>query len=58
MELGDYIDNPGLQHIGVFIFKHLDAPSKAKCREVSRSFQEFIDNQKILVEADQSKAVI
>ena len=46
MELGEFIDNPGLEHIGVLIIKHLDIQSVAKCREVSRPFQELIDGQK------------
>ena len=46
MDLGEFIDNPGLEHIGVLIVRHLDTQSVAKCREVSRPFQELIDGQK------------
>ena len=40
------LSNPGLQHIGENILKHLDIQSVAKCREVSSSFLDLIDGQK------------
>ena len=37
---------PGLQHIAETIVKYLDIQSVTKCRRVSTTFQDLIDNQK------------
>ena len=47
--LNYFINNPGLIHLTEHIFAHLDSKSLAKCREVSKSWKNFIDNSYILI---------
>ena len=38
-----FVENPGLQHIGVLIFKYLDPKSFANCRLVSKGCKDLIE---------------
>ena len=43
------IDNPGLDHLGLKIFKYLDFKSLQKCKTVCKLWNQFIDSSKTLL---------
>ena len=47
-----FLKNPGLFHLAENIFAKLDAVSSARCRLVSKSWRDFIDNSKSLSKAE------
>ena len=42
--MDSFINNPGLQHIGMTIFKHLDHKTLVSCRLVNRSWKSKVDD--------------
>ena len=46
VRLDELVQNRGLQHVALSIFKYLDLPSLANCRLVSKGWKECIDGDK------------
>ena len=49
IKLDELISNPGLQYIAEQILVNLDYQTLANCREVSKSWRDFIDQKKSLI---------
>ena len=46
VRLDELVLNPGLEHIALNIFQHLDLPTLSRCRQVSSNWKKCIDNDK------------
>ena len=48
LNLGNILQNPGLNHIGTTIFSYLDLQSLLNCQLVSKHWKHFIEQDKII----------